>query len=465
MEKEKKIIHPYIPNSVPEVKAKMLKEIGVKDIEELYEDIPDNLRFKGEMKLPKPYPSEYGLKKHVEDILAKNKTCQENLSFLGGDCWQHYVPAICDEINQRSEFLTAYAGEPYEDHGRFQACWEYTSMMGDLLEMDVVNVPTFDWGQAASTAIRMAGRITGRYEVLISKSISPDRLKIIQNYCKPVVNVKLIEFDLKTGQLDLKDLKAKISSKTACIYFENPSYLGCIEDQGMVISEIAHKNGALSVVGLDPMSLGVLTPPSNYGADIVCGDVQAFGIHMQFGGGLAGFIATHDDERFVREYPSRLFGITKTIVEGEWGFGDVFYDRTSFHGREEGKEFVGTAAALWGITAGVYLALVGPQGIQEVGQLILQKSQYAAKKLSEIKGVKIPFQNTPHFKEFVVDFSDSGKTVEDVNKSLLEKGIFGGKDISAEFPELGKCAVFSVTEVHSKEDIDRLVQTLDECLN
>jgi glycine dehydrogenase subunit 1 len=465
MEKEKKIIHPYIPNSVPEVKAKMLKEIGVKDIEELYEDIPDNLRFKGEMKLPEPFPSEYGLKKHVEGILAKNKTCQENLSFLGGDCWQHYVPAICDEINQRSEFLTAYAGEPYEDHGRFQACWEYTSMMGDLLEMDVVNVPTFDWGQAASTAIRMAGRITGRFEVLISKSISPDRLKIIQNYCKPVVYVKLIEFDLKTGQLNLDDLKTKISTKTACIYFENPSYLGCIEDQGMVISEIAHKNGALSVVGLDPMSLGVLTPPSNYGADIVCGDVQAFGIHMQFGGGLAGFIATHDDERFVREYPSRLFGITKTIVEGEWGFGDIFYDRTSFHGREEGKEFVGTAAALWGITAGVYLALVGPQGIQEVGQHILQKSQYAAKKLSEIEGVKIPFQNTPHFKEFVVDFSDSGKTVEDVNKSLLKKGIFGGKDISAEFPELGKCAVFSVTEVHSKEDIDRLVQTLDECLN
>jgi len=182
-------------------------------------------------------------------------------------------------------------------------------------------------------------------------------------------------------------------------------------------------------------------------------------------GGLAGFIATHDDERFVSEYPSRLFGVTKTAVEGEWGFGDVFYDRTSFHGREEGKEYVGTAAALWGITAGVYLALVGPQGLQELGQLILQKSQYAMKKLSEIKGVKISFQKSPHFKEFVVDFSGSGKTVENVNKSLLKKGIFGGKDVSAEFPELGKCAVYCVTEVHTKEDIDRLVQALDECLN
>jgi glycine dehydrogenase subunit 1 len=465
MVKDKKIIHPYIPNSVPEVKAQMLKEIGVKDIEELYEDIPKELRFKGEMNLPKPFPSEYGLRKHVEGILAKNKTCKENLSFLGGDTWQHYVPAICDEINSRSGFLTAYAGEPYEDHGRFQACWEYTSMMGDLLEMDVVNVPTFDWGQAASTAVRMAGRITGRYEVLVAKNISPDRLAIIKNYCKPVVDGQYIDFDLKTGLLDLKDLKSKISSKTACVYFENPSYLGCIDDQGEAISKIAKKHGALTVVGLDPMSLSVLTPPSNYGADIVCGDIQSFGIHMQFGGGLAGFIATHDEERFVREYPSRLFGITKTEVEGEWGFGDVFYDRTSFHGREEGKEFVGTAAALWGITAGVYLALVGPQGITEVGQLILQKSQYAMKKLSEIKGVKIPFQQTPHFKEFVVDFSASGKTVTDVNNALLEKGIFGGKDISDKFPELGNCAVFCVTEIHTKEDIDSLVHAIKECLN
>ena len=465
MTKKKMVVHPYIPNSVPEIKAAMLKEIGVKDIEELYEDIPEEIRFQGEMNLPEPFLSELELKKHVEGILAKNKNCQENVSFLGGDCWQHYVPAICDEINQRSEFLTAYAGEPYEDHGRFQALFEYTSMMADLLEMDVVNVPTFDWGQAASTAVRMAGRITGRFEILVAKNISPDRLAIIKNYCKPVVDGQYIDFNKKTGLLDLEDLKSKISSKTACIYFENPSYLGCIDDQGTAISKIAHKHGALCVVGLDPMSLSVLTPPSNYGADIVCGDIQAFGVHMQFGGGLAGFIATHDDERFVREYPSRLFGITKTEVDGEWGFGDVFYDRTSFHGREEGKEFVGTAAALWGITAGVYLALVGPQGIQEVGQLILQKSQYAMKKLSEIKGVTIPFQETTHFKEFVVDFSESGKTVEEVNKALLEKGIFGGKDISTKFPELGNCAVYCVTEVHTKEEIDRLAQALKECLS
>ena len=465
MSKKKNIIHPYIPNSVPEVKAKMLEEIGVENIETLYEDIPEFLRFKDEMNLPTPFPSEIELKKHVEQILAKNQTCQENLSFLGGDCWQHYVPAICDEINQRSEFLTAYAGEPYEDHGRFQTLFEYASMMGELLDMDVVNVPTYDWGQAASTSLRMAARITGRTEVLVAESISPDRLLIIKNYCKPIIEIQLVKYNKKTGKLDLDDLRAKISSNTAAIYFENPSYHGCIENQGKIISDIAHKYGALSLVGVDPISLGILIPPSNYGADIVCGDIQGLGMHMQYGGGLGGFIATRDEEKYVMEYPSRLFGITTTAVEGEHGFGDVTYDRTSFHDRIEGKEFVGTATALWGITAGVYLALVGPQGIQELGKLIVQKSQYAMKKLLEIDGINIPFYETSHFKEFVVDFGTLGKTTKEINQFLLKKSIFGGKDISNEFPELGNCAVYCVTEIHTKEDIDRLVQAVIECLN
>ncbi|MCE7741376.1 MAG: aminomethyl-transferring glycine dehydrogenase subunit GcvPA [Candidatus Heimdallarchaeota archaeon] len=465
MKKRKAFIHPYIPNSVPEIKEKMLEEIGVKDIETLYEDIPEELRFKDEMKLPEPYLSEYALKKHVEQILSKNQTCQESLSFLGGDCWQHYIPAICDEINQRSEFLTAYAGEPYEDHGRFQALFEYASMIGDLLEMDVVNVPTYDWGQAASTSIRMAGRITGRSEILIADSISPDRLLIIRNYCSPVVKITLINYDKETGKINLEDLKSKISDKVIGIYFENPSYLGVIDDQGEIISDIVHKYGALCLVGIDPITLGILKPPSKYGADIVCGDIQSLGMHMQYGGGQAGFIATRDEERYVMEYPSRLFGITTTIVEGEHGFGDVTYDRTSFHDRIEGKEFIGTASALWGITAGVYLALAGPQGMQELGKVIVQKSQYAINKLSEIKGVSVLFSQSSHFKEFVLDFTDSGKTVETINKSLLEKGIFGGKNITREFSELDNCAVYCITEIHSKEDIDRLAQTLDECIN
>lgn len=464
MNKKEKPVHPYIPNSVPKIKAKMLEDIGVQSIEELYGDIPESLRFKGELKLPDAIPSEYALKRHVEGILAKNRSCQESISFLGAGCWPHYVPAVCDEINQRSEFLTAYAGEPYEDHGRFQALFEYESLMGELLDLDVVNVPTYDWSQAASTSIRMAGRITGRKEILISGTVSPDRLLAIRNYCRPVVNILMVGHDPETGLMDLDDLRSKISSSISGIYFENPSFLGFIEHQGKVISDIAHEKGALSIVGVDPISLGVVSPPSHYGADIVCGDIQGLGNHMSFGGGHGGFIATRDEEKFVMEYPSRLFGITKTAVEGEYGFGDVAYDRTSFGVREEGKEFVGTHAALCGITAGVYLSLMGPKGMQELGQTIMQRSQYAMKKLSEIKGVKAPLFASPHFKEFVVSFKETGKTVEEINRFLLDCNIFGGVDLSSDFPDLGSSALYCVTEVHTKEDIDKLVRTLKEYL-
>ncbi|MGD2295798.1 MAG: aminomethyl-transferring glycine dehydrogenase subunit GcvPA [Candidatus Aminicenantes bacterium] len=464
MKKSKSVGHPYIPNSVPAVKSEMLKEIGVKDIEELYGDIPEHLRFRGELNLPEPLESEYELKRHVEAILAKNLTCEENISFLGGGCWPHYVPAICDEINQRSEFLTAYAGEPYEDHGRFQSLFEYESLMAELLDMDAVNVPTYDWCQAASTAVRMAERITGRKEILVVDTISPERLSAIRNYCRPVVAVNTLAHNPQTGQIDMTDLEDKISKKTAAVYFENPSYLGFIEDQGEEISGIAHKNGALSVVGADPISLGVLIPPSQYGADIVCGDIQGLGNHMSYGGGQGGFIAAQDLERFVMEFPSRLFGITRTSVKGEWGFGDVAYERTSFAEREEGKEFVGTHAALCGITAAVYLSLLGPQGIVELGQTILQKNLYAQIRLNEITGTRAPGFAAPHFKEFVVDFNATGKTVGEINKFLQEVGVFGGKDLSREFPDLGQCALYCVTEIHTHSHINQLLRALRDCL-
>lgn len=458
------VVHPYIPNSVPEVQEEMLKEIGVKDVDELHVSIPKSLRFKGEMKLPEPLLSEYALKRHMQRILSKNQTCEENVSFLGGGCWPHYVPAICDEINQRAEFLTAYAGEPYEDHGRWQALFEYQSLLAELVDMDVVNVPTYSWGQAAATSIRMATRITGRNEVIIADTISPERLAIIKNYCEPIVKIKLVKHNQETGLMNLEDLKNKISKNTAGVYFENPSFLGFIETQGEKISDLIHGSGGLSIVGVDPISLGVLNPPSQYGADIICGELQPLGVHMNFGGGLAGFIATRDEERFVMEYPSRLFGITKTIVEGEYGFGDVAFERTSFVGREKAKEFVGTAAALWGITAGVYLALMGPKGMWELGKSIMQRAQYAVKKMSEIENVEVPRFKAPYFKEFVVDFNKTGVSVRKINKCLLEYNIFGGVDLSNSFSELGNSALYCVTEIHTKEDIDKLVEALKDII-
>ena len=457
--------HPYIPNSVEDVQVNMLKEIGLNSLEDLHREIPEELKFKGTMNLPDPIKSEYELKRHVDKLLAKNISSNEYINFLGAGCWQHHVPAVCDEINSRAEFLTGYAGEPYNDHGRFQALFEYESLVAELIDMDVVNVPTFDWGQAAATSLRMASRITERKEVLLAGTICPDRLDIIKNYCDPGLIIKLVDYDKETGRLSISDLKNKISNSTAAVYFENPSFLGFIEDQGEEISKMAHDLGAISIVGVDPSSLGVLAPPTVYGADIVCGDLQPLGIHMNCGGGQSGFISTRDEERFVQEFPSRLFGVAPTIKEGEYGFGDIAYDRTSFGNlREKGKEYVGTQSALWGITAGVYLSLMGPHGMSELGQNIMQKSQYAIEELTKIDGVKGSRFNSAVFKEFVVDFNETNRTVDEINKHLLDRGIFGGKNLSYQFPELGQSALFCVTEVHLKEDIDRLADAIREIL-
>jgi glycine dehydrogenase subunit 1 len=463
MSHSKNIVYPYIPNSVPATKEEMLKRINAKSVDELYADIPQSIRFKGKLNLPEPCLSEVELVRHIEGLLAKNISVREHLSFLGAGCWQHHVPAVCDEINSRGEFLTAYAGEPYEDKGRFQALFEYQSLMGELLNMDVVNVPTYDGFQAASTALLMAGRITGRTEVLICRTISEDKLSKIRDYIQPHLKSVLLNYASDSGLMDLSDLKAKISSNTAAVLFENPSYLGFLEINAAEIASIAHLHGALCVVSVDPISLGIINPPVEYGADIVCGDIQPLGIHMWYGGGHGGFIATRDDPTFVLEFPSRLFGISSTIVEGEYGFGDVAYERTSFARREEGKEWVGTASALWGITAAVYLALMGPQGMVEIGEGILQRTAYAIQKLKQVPGLKIRF-NGIHFKDFIVDFNDTGKTVASINKKLLADGIFGGKDLSKEFPELGQCALYAVTEIHSQADIDRLVDSIQEVL-
>jgi len=456
--------HPYVPNSSPGARASLLDKIGIKDVEELFADIPRDLRIMGNLELPEPFPGESELRRHVEETLSKNRTCRGNVNFLGGGCYSHYVPAVCDEITQRGEFLTAYTGDTYEDHGRWQVLFEYASMMGELLNMDVVSSPTYDWSQAAATSVRMASRITGRQEAIVAGPLQPERRRIIENYCRPDIKVSWIGYEHQTGQVDLDALRSAMSTSIAAVYFENPSYLGCVECNCGEITELAHDFGALSLVGVDPSSLGVVSPPADYGADIVCGTLQPLGIHMQFGGGLAGFVASHDQERLVMEYPMRLVGLAPTAIKGEYGFGEVAFDRTSFIKREDGKEFVGTSTALWAITAGVYLALMGPAGMRELGEGIMQRSMYAMHEISQIKGVRLPQHRGIHFKEFVLDFQQTGKTVKEINGGLLERGLFGGHDLTKEYPDLGEAALYCITESHSESDINRLVDALWEVI-
>lgn len=446
-------VHPYVPNSAPSIKQAMLAAVGADSVEEFYADIPESIRLRRPLDLPPPMRSEAALARHMGGMLGRNTSTVEALSFLGAGCYRHQVPAVVDEVINRSEFLTAYAGEPYEDHGRFQALWEYQSLMGELLELDVVNVPVYDGFQAAGTALRMAGRITGRRRLLVATAIDADKLSKINGYVAPLHEVTVIPVDRSTGLVDLDALRAALADDVAAIYAEAPSYSGILDPALTSLAEAAHEAGALYVVGCNPISLGVVAPPASYGADIVCGDVQPLGLHMSFGGANAGFIATRDEERFVQEFPSRLFGLAPTLVEGEYGFGDVAYERTSFALREQGKEWVGTAAALHGIAAGVYLALMGPQGMREVGETILANTRYAMTRLAEVPGVEVPYAGAPHFADFTVRFAGGAARIGD---ALLERGIFGGRVIGEHD------ALYCVTEVHTKDDIDRLADTLQE---
>ena len=457
--------HPYIPNSAPEVRRAMLDYVGATRVSDLYSAIPPELRLDRALDLPDAILSEHDLKAHVLGLLDDVVSTEEYASFLGGGCWKHFVPAVCDEINSRREFVTAYAGEAYSDHGKHQAWFEWQSLMGELLEADFVSLPTYDWMAAASSALLMTARLTGRGEVIVPRNLNPEKLSHMRNYCRAGLDaIHTVPFDHSTGEIDLDRLEERLSPSTAAVYFENPTFLGTIEGRAPDIVEAAQRAGALCVVGVDPISLGVLAPPAAYGADLVVGEVQPLGAHMQAGGATCGFIAGDDDPRFAAEYPTLLETITTTEHEGAWGFGWATFERTSFTKRGLSDDFTGTTSGLWAITAAVYLALLGPHGIREVGETIMQKAHYTRACLAGLPGVGVGPTATP-FKEFVVDFTRTGHTVAGINRELLESRILGGQDLSAAFPELGKSALYCVTEVTPLDHIDRLVAALGGILS
>lgn len=453
--------YPYIPNSNEAVRKEMLDFIGAKSVEEIYAFIPDEVRMKKPLDIPAPFTTEQELSKHMNAILAEDSTCEENISFLGAGCYDHYVPAICDEINGRSEFLTAYSGDTYADHGKCQAFFEFSSMMGELLDLDVVSFPTYDGGQAASTALMMSRRINGRSKALVPENMNPNLLSQMTCYCEgmQLIGVKAKE----NGQMDLEDLKAKLDSDVAAVFIQNPCFLGFFEEQGKEIGELAHSVGAEYVVYADPSSLGITEPPADYGADISCGEIQPLGIHMSFGAGLGGYLATRQEEKYVMNYPHHLHNIFKNS-KGQFGYSRALPERTSYYVRDKGVEYLGTCVGLWTVTAAVYLALMGPEGMRELGENILYKSNYAQKKLAGLKGVTMPYAGSHSFMEFVLNFDGTGKSVAEINKALLARHIFGGYDLSREMPQLGQSMLVCVTEKTALSDIDKLADALAEIL-
>ncbi len=444
----------------------MLQEIGVETIDDLYSDVPKQFRLKKKLKLPAAL-SEYEVRENVERLLSKNKSSRDMPIFLGAGCWPHHVPAAVDSIVQRTEFLTSYTPyQPEISQGMLQAMFEYQSMICELTAMEVANSSMYDWASALGEAVRMAARVNQRTQVVVPRLIHPERYATLKTYVEPLsLKIKSVGYDKATGQLDLEHLKEQVSEQTSVVYVENPSYLGFVEMQVDEIAEIAHKKGALFVVGVDPTSLGVLKPPGEYDADIVIGEGQPFGNHLNYGGPLLGLFACRDRVELVRQMPGRVIGKTTTLAGDKTAYCMALQTREQHIRREKATSNICTNEALCAVASAAYLALLGPQGLKELGENVMARSQYAMKQLSKIKGVKAPVFKSPHFKEFTVNIDGTGKKVATMHKRLLTKyGVHGGQNVSREFPELGQTALYCVTEVHSKEDIDRLAQGLGDIL-
>ncbi len=457
--------HPYMPNSTDDAKGRMLAAIGVADVDELFEQIPADHISRTPNGLAPGVRSEATLRRHVRSLVDSNQDCVANLSFLGGGLWQHHVPAVVDEIVSRSEFLTPVWGTPSSDFGRNQAWFEYASMLGELLGMEFVGLPVYSWGGAAGYAIRMAARITGRGEVVVPSSISPERLAVIRTYCgvaggNDPITVRVVDFDPATGCVDVAALG--LGPDTAAVYLETPNHLGVVEVAAAEVAAACRANGSETVLGVDPISLGLLAAPARLGADIVVGSTQPLGIHLHAGGGVGGFVATRDEERYAREYPTLQVSIAET-VRGERSFGMTLFHQSSYGSREDGNDWTGNSVYLWTVANAVYMSLLGPVGFAELGRTILANARYAARRLGELDGVTVRWPDG-FFKEFVVDFAGTGRTVAEINAGLRDHHVFGGKDLSSDFPALGQSALYCVTEVHTAEDIESLLSALRKVL-
>lgn len=301
--------HPYMANSAEGSRQALLEGIGIADVEELFAQIPGDHRSDDAVSPVAGIRSEYELRRLMEDRLRGVISTDSHVSFLGGGYWKHHVPALCDEIAARPEISTSVWGTPSSDHGRNQAWFEFASQLGALVDLEFVGLPVYSWGCAAGHALRMAARLTGRRVVLVPDNLDRERRLVIDTYAGSrelggSLEVREVPLDDATGTVSVEALTAALGDDVAAVYVETPNSWGVIEHDIARIIEAAHAVGAEAIVGVDPISLGGLASPAAFGADIVVGSIQPLGIHLNAGGGVGGFIASRDEERYARQFPT-----------------------------------------------------------------------------------------------------------------------------------------------------------------
>lgn len=428
----------YVPSTAQE-RQEMLASIGLSSIDELFSHIPDSLKRKGELNLPSG-KSELEVCRTMEHIAAQNIVFDS--IFRGAGAYDHYIPAIVKSVTGKEEFVTAYT--PYQaeiSQGVLQSIFEYQTMICELTGMDVSNASVYDGATAAAEAVNMCCE-RSRNVVFCSAAAHPDTIEVVKTYCWASGH-EFVLVPAKDGKTDWNSIVPQLDKKTsACLYIQSPNFFGQIEDVQQA-AEAVHAVGAKLIMGCNPIALGLYKTPAELGADIAVGEGQPLGMPLSFGGPYLGFMAT--TKAMMRKLPGRIVGET-TDVDGKRAFVLTLQAREQHIRREKASSNICSNQALCAMTAAVYLAAVGPEGLKQVANLCYQKAHYLMQQLTAIPGITLRYQG-PFFHEFVTDQGDANRIL----LKLEQEGILGGLPLS------DGGILWCTTEKNSKEDIDRMV--------
>ena len=446
----------YLPTTESDRKE-MLEAIGVSGIDELFAEIPETIRMRGDLEIPKAL-SEPELHRYFNRLAGKNLDFDKVVSFLGAGMYEHHIPAVVSHLLSRGEFYTAYTPyQPEISQGELQAMFEFQSMICELTGMEVANSSMYDGATALAEAAGLACAATRRKKVLVSRSVHPEARAVLRTYLRGMgfflEEIPYVQEGPDSGRTSLDDCTSRVDETTAAVILQSPNFFGIIED-GEAFARLIHDKGGLMIALVNPITLGLLKPPGAWGADLVVGEAQPLGIPVSFGGPSCGFFAARQEH--LRRLPGRIVGQT-VDRDGKRGFVLTLQAREQHIRREKATSNICSNQALNALAAAIYLSAMGRQGMVEVGRLNVQKAHYARQKLSAVPGVESRFA-APFFNEFVLKLP---KPVEEVSRSLLKEGILPGYDLGRDYPELSDHLLVAVTEVRTKEEIDHFVTALE----
>ncbi len=443
---------PYTINT-PQDQQAMLEAIGVASIEELFAGIPGELRLPGELDIP-PEKGELELTQHLSALAAKNLSADTAACFLGGGSYDHFIPAVVDAIASRGEFYTSYTPyQPEVSQGNLQAMFEYQTLICQLTGMDVSNASLYDGGTAVLEAVLMCLAAAGsRNKVIVPASAHPEYRQILTTYFANL-DVELVTLPTPDGRLAPEQLASEVDDRTACVLIQHPNFFGCLEDV-QAIADIAHEAGALVVESFDPISLGILKRPGDFGVDVAVAEGQSLGNPMAFGGPYLGIMACR--EQFVRRMPGRIAGQT-VDRRGKRCFVLTLQTREQHIRREKATSNICTNQGLLALRSTIYLAAMGPHGLRRTAELCLHKARYAAQQITASGRFELLFDQ-PTFKEFVI--RDREGNVAESLASSQQKYTLAGVPLAAWYPDLDDCFLVAVTEKRTREEIDQLTDLL-----